>query len=308
VSLPLYSNMTLSGFIPPLAMGSTIVLMAKFDAQRYLELADKHRVTHSMMVPVQFQRILDVQDFDRFDLSSFKMKGCGSASFPVDLKAQVLARWPGALVEFFGMTEGGGVCALDLGKESTKIHTVGKPLPGHDMRVIDENDKELPQGSIGEIVGASPTMMVGYHNLPEKTIEAEWFDSEGKRFIRTGDVGRFDEDGYLILLGRRKEMLISGGFNVYPSDIEGVLREHPNVKDVAVVGVPSVKWGETPIAFVVADQEQADDDLIAWSRERLNKAQRISAIEFVKELPRNGIGKVLKGELRDRWVASGRVL
>jgi len=310
VSIPLYSNMTLSSFLPPLAMGCRIVLMGKFDARRYLELAERHRVTHSMMVPIQFQRILAVADFDRFDLGSFRMKSCGSAYFAPSLKAEILARWPGDLIEYFGMTEGAGVCSLDARKHPDKLHTVGRPAPGHDMRVIDESGKELPPGSTGEIVGRSPTMMVGYLNQPEKTREAEWFDAEGRRFIRTGDVGRFDEDGFLVLSDRRKDMIISGGFNIYPTDIEAVMREHPDVEDIAVTGVPSTKWGESPIAFVIRRKGSALDaeQLTAWSRERLNKAQRLAAFEFVDELPRNGIGKVLKRTLRDRWTASGRSL
>jgi long-chain acyl-CoA synthetase len=309
VSIPLYSNMTLSSFLPPLAMGSKIVLMGKFDARRYLELAERHRVTHSMMVPVQFSRILDVEDFARFDLSSFKMKSCGSAHFPAELKARILESWPGELVEYYGMTEGGGVCMLNTRANRNKLHTVGKPLAGHDMRLIDEDGNELPTGSAGEIVSRSPTMMTGYHNLPDKTREAEWYDASGTRFIRTGDVGRFDADGFLTLLDRRKDLIISGGFNVYPSDIEAVLREHPGVRDVSVTGAPSIKWGESPVAFVIAgDSELSAEALVAWSRDRLNKAQRLAAVEFVNELPRNGIGKVVKAELQRRWTASGRSL
>ncbi|MDB5731481.1 MAG: acyl--CoA ligase, partial [Variovorax sp.] len=251
VSIPLYSNMTLSSFLPALSLGATVVLMRKFDAAGYLALAEKYRVTHSMMVPVQFQRIMAQADFDRYDLSSFRMKSCGSAPFPAGLKADVLARWPGGLIEYYGMTEGGGVCVLPAHERPDKLHTVGKPAPGNDMRVIDDEGRELPRGEIGEIVGRSGTMMVGYHNLPGKTAEAEWFDAEGRRFIRSGDTGRFDEDGFLILLDRKKDMIISGGFNVYPIDIENVLRAHADVADVAVFGVPSLRWGETPLACVV---------------------------------------------------------
>ncbi len=310
VSIPLYSNMTLSGFLPPLAMGCTVVLMGPFDARRYLELAQAHRVTHSMMVPVQFQRILALPDFDRFDLSAFRMKSCGSAPFARELKAEALRRWPGELVEYFGMTEGGGICVLDARRHPDKLHTVGRPAPGHDMRVIDDEGHELPPGSVGEIVGRSATMMSGYHKLPEKTREAEWFDAEGRRFIRSGDVGRFDEDGFLVLLDRRKDMIISGGFNVYPSDVEAVLRRHPAVADAAVTGVPSPQWGESPVAFVIRrpDSQLDADELMTWSRDQLNKAQRLAAVDFVDELPRNGIGKVLKRSLRERWLALGRSL
>src|SRR5205814_3910484 len=117
--------------------------------------------------------------------------------------------------------------------------------------LIDEEGRELPQGEVGEVVGRSGAMMVGYHNQPRKTAEAEWWSAEGLRYIRTGDVGRFDEDGFLTLLDRKKDMIISGGFNIYPSDLEAVLTSHPAVHEAAVVGVPSDRWGETPIALVV---------------------------------------------------------
>ncbi len=303
VSIPLYSNMTLSSFLPALSLGSTVVLMARFNAGEYLALAEKHRVTHSMMVPVQFQRLMAHPEFDRFDLSAFRMKSCGSAPFAAALKADVLARWPGGLTEYYGMTEGGGVCVLLAHERADKLQTVGHPAPGHDMRVIDEEGRELPRGEIGEIVGRSATMMVGYHNLPAKTAEAEWFDAEGHRFIRTGDTGRFDADGFLILLDRKKDMIISGGFNVYPSDIETVMRGHPALAEVAVFGVPSDRWGETPIACVVpvAGAAPGVDDLLEWTNRQLGKAQRVAAIEVVTSLPRSDIGKVLKRQLRDAY-------
>jgi acyl-CoA synthetase (AMP-forming)/AMP-acid ligase II len=148
-------------------------------------------------------------------------------------------------------------------------------------------------------------MMTGYHRQPQKTAEAEWFDATGKRFIRTGDIGRFDADGFLTLLDRKKDLVISGGFNVYPSDLEAVLRGHPAVADVAVVGVPSVQWGETPVAFVVRRPGDAApaEALKAWLNERVGKTQRLGDLRCVDDLPRSAIGKVLKRELRDAWVA-----
>ena len=147
-------------------------------------------------------------------------------------------------------------------------------------------------------------MMTGYHNRPERTAEAEWFDAAGRRFIRTGDVGRFDEDGFLVLLDRKKDLVISGGFNVYPGDLEAVARAHPAVAEVAVAGVPSARWGETPVAFVVARKAtHADaDEILAWCNARLGKVQRLAAVELVEGLPRSPIGKVLKRVLRDDFV------
>jgi long-chain acyl-CoA synthetase len=303
-STPLYSNTTLVSFFPTLARGGTVVLMAKFDALKFLELAQKHGATHAMLVPVQYQRIMDLPDFGRFDLTSFRMKFCTSAPFGAALKTQILERWPGGLTEYYGMTEGGGSCILYAHEFPDKLHTVGQPAPGHDIRLIDEQGREVARGEIGEIVGRSPaSMMNGYFNQPDKTADAEWRDGEGNRYIRTGDVGRFDEQGFLTLMDRRKDMIISGGFNIYPSDLESVLSKHDAIKEAAVVGVPSRQWGETPVAFVVLKpgSAAAADEIRAWANERLGKTQRLASVELRDVLPRSAIGKVLKRELRDQY-------
>lgn len=300
LSTPLYSNTTLVVFFPTLSFGGTVVLMPKFDALGYLKLAQTHRATHTMLVPVQYQRLMSHPDFGSFDLSSFQVKFSTSAPFGAAIKADVLKRWPGALVEFYGMTEGGGTCILEAHAHPDKLHTVGRAAQGHDIRLIDDNGVEVSTGEAGEVVGHSGGMMNGYHGQPEKTREAEWFDPQGKRFIRTGDIGRFDADGFLTLFDRKKDMLISGGFNVYPSDLEAVVRKNPAVFEVAVVGVPSVQWGETPVAFVVLKPGQtvSSDELLKWTNDQLGKTQRLSSLQYMDELPRSAIGKVLKRELR----------
>ncbi|PZX32320.1 putative AMP-dependent synthetase and ligase [Cupriavidus phytorum] len=306
LSTPLYSNTTLASFFPTIGLGGTAILMAKFDAAQYLALAQQHRVTHTMLVPVQYQRLLAHPAFDQHDLSAFRHKFCTSAPCSPTLKAEILRRWPGALTELYGMTEGGGGCLLFADQFPHKLHTVGRPATGADVRIIDEDGRELPPGSTGEVVGRSAAMMNGYHNQPEKTAETEWHDAQGQRFIRTGDIGRFDEDGFLVLLDRKKDMIISGGFNIYPSDLEAVVREHPAVSEVSVVGVPSERWGETPVAFVAlrADGGASAQEVLAWANERLGKTQRLAQIHEVESLPRSAIGKVLKRELRDRVAAA----
>jgi len=303
IATSLCSNTTLVCFFPAVAKGGCAVFGApRFDATAYLRLAEAVRATHTMLVPVQYQRIMNLPEFDGFDLSSFQMKFCTSAPFHAPLKADILQRWPGGLVEYYGMTEGGGTCILEAHNFPDKLHTVGKPAEGHDIRVIDEDEDELPPGEIGEVVGRSAAMMTEYNNQPGKTREAEWYDARGHRFIRTGDVGRFDEDGFLTLMDRRKDMIISGGFNVYPSDIEAVLREHESVVDAAVVGIASQEWGETPVGFVVVREgAPAEDELRKWINEKLGKTQRLSGIRYVDELPRSEIGKVLKRQLRESW-------
>ena len=303
LSTPLYSNTTLVVFFPTLAFGGCVVLMPKFDASNYLQLAQSLGVTHTMLVPVQYQRLMAHLKFDSFDLSQFKMKFCTSAPFSAVLKADVLQRWPGGLIEFYGMTEGGGTVILEAHNYPNKLHTVGKPALGSDIRLIDDDGLELSvqaQRVGGEIVGHSAGMMTGYHGQPQKTREVEWFDQTGKRFIRTGDIGRFDEDGFLILFDRKKDVIISGGYNIYPSDLEAVLRDHPAVSDVAVVAAASAQWGETPVAFVVLKLGGLEPvaSLMDWANQRLGKTQRLASVVAIEELPRSAIGKVLKRELR----------
>jgi long-chain acyl-CoA synthetase len=308
LATPLYSNTTLVCLVPTLAYGGCAVLMGKFDTLGYLNLAQQYRATHTMLVPVQYRRLMDCPEFDRFDLTGFRAKFCTSAPFHAELKAAILQRWPGGLTEYYGLTEGGGTCILHCHLHPTKLHTVGQPAPGHDIRLIDEAGIEVAAGESGEVVGRSPGMMSGYHGKPELTRAAEWFDDQGQRYIRTGDVGRFDEDGFLILHDRRKDMIISGGFNIYPSDLEAVLRQHTDVADAAVVGVPSAEWGETPVAFCVLREGAGTDAeaLRLWANAQVGKTQRLSALKLLPELPRSAIGKVLKRELREGWaVASG---
>jgi acyl-CoA synthetase (AMP-forming)/AMP-acid ligase II len=305
LATPLYSNTTLVALFPTLAAGGTVVLMPKFDALAYLQLAERERATHTMLVPIQYQRILAHPGFGGADLSAFQIKLCAGAPFAPQLKREVLDRWPGGLVEFYGTTEGGGSCHLEAHLWPDKLHTVGRPSPGSEFVVLGDDDQPLAAGQAGEIAGRSPVMMSHYHRQAAPLPGHEWHDAQGRRFLRSGDVGYFDADGFLVLVDRKKDMIISGGFNVYPSDLEAQLRRHPDVEDAAVVGVPSERWGETPMGFVVARAGRPvdADALREWCNGRLGKTQRLAGLQIVAELPRNPLGKVLKRELRDAWLA-----
>ncbi len=302
-STPLYSNTTMAVFLPTMYSGGCASLMGKFDVQKWLERASAEKCTHTMLVPVQYRRLMQFDRFDDYDLSAMRMKYCTSAPFPADLKAEVLARMPGGLIEIYGMTEGGVACIFPIHEHPDKLHTVGQPAPGHSLKVLDEAGNEVPPGTPGELVGKSPTMMLGYKNQPEKTREGYWIDpADGSVWQRMGDVGRVDEDGFVELVGRTKDVIISGGFNIFPIDLEGELAKDERVAEAAVVGVPSEKWGETPVGFVVLKpgvEETALEDIRAAANAHLGKTQRVAELYAIDEMPRSHIGKLLKTELRE---------
>ena len=299
-STPLYSNTTMVAFLAPLFAGGTVRIMGKFDCGQWLEHAQQDRTTHTMLVPVQYQRLMDFERFDDFDLSSLALKYCTSAPFPAALKREVLQRMPGGLVEIYSMTEGGVVCLLAAHEFPDKLHTVGRPAPGSELKVLDDEDREVAPGTPGNLVGRSATMMSGYKNRPDKTAEAQWIDpATGEAWMRMGDIGRIDEDGFVELVGRAKDMIISGGFNIYPSDLEAELEKEEGVIEAAVIGVPSHAWGETPVGFVVLrDGARSAAEIRDAVNARLGKTQRLSALHAIDEMPRSHIGKLLKTELR----------
>ena len=299
-STPLYSNTTLVSVLATIGVGGTTILMRKSDVVQFLEIAQHERVTHAMLVPVQYQRILAHPDFETYDLRSFKAKLSTSAPLRAQIKADCLARWPGRLIEIYGLTEGAGSCTLEANLNPDKLHTVGMPGLGSEIVVLDEQGRVLPQGEVGELAGRAQLMMKGYYKQEDKTRELFWHDRDGRLFFKSGDMGRIDEDGFVVLLDRKKDMIISGGFNVYAADIEVMLLKHPAVVDVAVIGVPSDQWGESPMALVVRAQGSrvTAENIRAWANDQLSKTQRLVAVEFRDQLPRSTIGKIMKRELR----------
>ncbi len=299
LATPLYSNTTLMPMLASLHHGGHVVLMQKFDVAGYLALAAGHRATHTMLVPVQYQRLMAYPGFADHDLSAFKVKQSTSAPMPIALKRDILERWPGRFIEIYGLTEGGVTFMLDAARHPDKLHTVGRPAPGNEIKVIDEHGHELPRGETGEVVGRSPFMMKGYWRRPDADAALEWRAPDGAVYFRSGDLGAFDADGFLTLQGRKKDLIISGGFNIYPGDLESVLLQHPDVAEAAVVGAESEKWGETPFAFVVPHAGRPIDagTLREWANARLGRMQRLAGISVRADLPRSSIGKVLKKEL-----------
>ncbi len=308
ISTPLYSNTTIVSFIPTLFGGSCVHLMPKFDARKYLEIVEREKITHTMLVPVQYKRIMDVADFDDFDLSSMRVKFSTSAPLRADVKRDVLARFPGKLMEYYGLTEGGGVTVLVADEHPTKLHTVGKLAPGNDIRLIDADGNEVPPGEVGEICGRGPTMMAGYFGRDDLTADYIWRNENGDVYFRSGDMGSFDEDGFLVLSDRKKDMIISGGLNIYANDLELVLLDDPDVTDACAIGIPSEAWGETPLGLVVLRDgaTRGADDILQRANARLGKSQRLSGVELRDTLPRSTIGKILKKDLRAPYWETGK--
>lgn len=299
-STPLYSNTTMVAFLAPLLAGGTVRVMGKFSTTGWLEGAQADRTTATMLVPVQYQRLMDEPRFDAFDLSALAIKYCTSAPFPAQLKREVLRRMPGALIEIYSMTEGGVVCLLACHEFPDKLHTVGRPAPGSELKVLDDADDEVPPGTPGNLVGRSQTMMSGYKNQPGKTREGYWTDpATGEIWQRMGDIGQVDAEGFVELVGRAKDMIISGGFNIFPSDLEAELEKEPGVAEAAVVGVASRRWGETPVGFVrLTGGDASIEAVLAAVNARLGKTQRLAALHAIDEMPRSHIGKLLKTDLR----------
>jgi len=298
-SLGLYSNISWVGFLCTMLVGGTVVVMRAFEPRKLLEIVQRERVTHGAMVPLQFQRILDLEDLGRFDLSSLQSLMCCGSQLPAQLKASAIERLGCELIELYGLTEG-LITTLAPEDVSLKLASVGKPLPGTDLRILGTDDREVPIGESGEIVGRGRIVMTGYHARPDANEDATWIDEQGRKWLRTGDIGHLDEDGFLYIVDRKKDLILSGGQNIYPADIEAVLLENPDVAEVAVIGVPSERWGETPLAVVVARPGCSLDaaGLVAWTNERVGRQQRISGVVLRDSLPRNANGKILKRELR----------
>jgi long-chain acyl-CoA synthetase len=297
----LSSNGTWFMLLPPMFMGATIVVMEKFSPQDWLTLVERERVSHSFMVPTQFVTTLECPALADHDLSSLgHVLSAGSPLRP-DTRDEIRQRITPGLFELYGFSEGfATVCRPE---QMDRSGSVGTPVVGFDLRIIDDDDKEVAPGESGEIVGYGGGLMREYHNKPEITAAAIWRDERNRTFLRSGDIGRVDEDGFLYILDRKKDMILSGGFNIFPKDIETVVGQHPDVSEVTVIGIPHDKWGEVPMALVIAAPGATPDlDAIGeWSNLQLAKTQRIQAMEIRDAFPRNALGKVIKRELREPY-------
>lgn len=299
----LYSNIAWASLFCSLIVGGTCVIQKSFDPEQWIDAVRRYRISHTMMVPLQFQKVLEAPNFSRAAVASLQAVISGGSPLFAGLKQRINEQLNCAVIELYGLTEG-FMTTLQPEEAEHKLTSVGKPVRGNDYIIVDDDDKVLPWGHSGEICVRSVHWMVEYHKRPDATQEVMYFDQRGLQWLRTGDIGRVDEDGYLYIVDRKKDMILSGGQNIYPADIEAVAVEHPAVSEVAVIGVPHEKWGETPLALVVLRSDakaDAAESILSWTNERVGKRQRISQVVTREDLPRNPNGKVLKRELRKEF-------
>lgn len=306
LTTPPHTNGSFMVILPMLAVGGTIYLSGGFEPERYLDEIRDFRPTLAFMVPTMAQGLVNLPRATSTDWSCFDFVVTAGAPMPVDLKRRTRDMTGHRLGELWGFTEGVAT-VLQPHQMAEHPNTVGRPIPTCEIRVIDEEGRELPPGEIGELVGRSHITMTGYLARPQANQEIVWTAPDGKIFIRTGDLGAVDENGWITIKGRRKDMLISGGLNVYPSDIEAVVLQHETVADCTVVGVSHEKWGETPVAFVVSKPDQIVDPqaLKSWINKRVGNFQRVHDVVPIEAFPRNTLGKVLKQQLIDFYNEAG---
>lgn len=296
---PLYSNGTWLMMLPALFAGGTLHAMPSFDPGDFLKQVETARITHTFMVPAQYIMVLDHPDLDTTDLGSLRTVLSAGSPLRRETKRQIIERISPGLYELYGFSEG-FASMLKPHQHDTKFDTVGTPVLGFEVVILDDDGNEQPRGTPGEIAGYGAGIMREYNKRDAQTTELIWRDPRGRTFIRSGDIGLLNEDGFLKIVDRKKDMIISGGFNVFPSDVEEIVGTHPAVRDVTVIGVPHEKWGESCLALIIPVEEAEDspETIKDWANARLAKTQRLVGVEFRTEFPRNALGKVVKKELR----------
>ena len=299
VVCPLYHSAAPAFVAITMSLGATTVLMNHFDPEACLALIERERVTSTLMVPTMLVRItaLPAAVRRRYDTSSLRWIMSGAAPLATETARQVEAQFGPVLWNFYGATETGLVTLAGPGEHTARPGTVGRAMRGNQIRLLDDAGAEVPPGQVGEVYVRNSMLIGGYHKNRDATDK-----SIRDGFFSVGDLGRLDADGYLYMESRKHDMVISGGVNIYPREIEDHLHTHPAILDVAVVGVPDPEWGETLRAYVVVRAGHAitADEVADYCRRELADYKRPRQVVFLDELPRNPTGKILKRELRDR--------
>ena len=314
LTVPLYHVAGIQAMLAAFYGGRTLVLMRQFEVKEWLETVQRERATRAMVVPTMLKRIIDDPDFNNYDLTSLKVITYGAAPMPFEVIKKAIEVMPWVrFINAFGQTETASTIAA-LGPEDHMIEgteeeqekklkrltsSIGRPLPDVEVKTVDEDGHMIPAGEVGEIVVRGPRVMTGYWGDEEKTSQV--ISPDG--WLRTGDMGWMDEEGYIYLAGRGDDMIIRGGENISPEEVEDVLHSYPKVEESAVIGIPDPEWGQEPWAIVVLKEgEQATpEEIIEFCRTRLAGFKRPRSVIFVDSLPRNQMGKVLKKELREKY-------
>ena len=295
INTPLYHNMACFLSITQFYTGGTLVIMRKFDPRETLATIEREKVTGVFMVPTQYNLIMELPERENYDVSSLKWLLTAGSPLSTTTKQFILDFFKCELYDMYGLTETGPFTDMCHHLEPEKVRCVGLPFFHMEMRVVDEQGRDVPLGEIGEIVARGPLLLRTYYKNDEAykaAMRDGWFYS--------GDLGKVDKEGYLYLVDRKKDMICSGGVNIYPSDIEAILHSHPNILESAVIGVPDAKWGEAVKAVIVLKegQDMSKEEVIQHCKANLAGYQVPKSVDFVPSIPRNPSGKVLKKELR----------
>lgn len=300
VVFPIFHTAGLASFFTRAMMGITLILMKKLDVKEMLQSIEREKVVSTAMVPTLLNSILQFPGLTSYDTTSVKKYTSAAAIFPVKIKNQFHKVFPHAeLYEIYGLSEAGGADTILQPQDAfRKIACVGKSFTHHEVKVVNEEGQAVAPGEVGEILIRGPVVMKGYYKNPPATAEAI---RDG--WLHTGDLAKVDEAGYIYIVDRKKDIIVSGGVNIYPREIEEVLYTHPKLAEAAVIGVPDEKWGETIKALVVPKEGQtlSEEEVIGFCRENLASYKKPTSVEFLPALPKNAAGKVLKAELRKKY-------
>ncbi len=292
---------------PCFCSGATIVVHRRFDESLFLQTIERERVTNTTVVPIMITRLLENPDIGKYDLSSLRTLRYTAAPTPPEMLKAAIGQLGSIFVQIFGQTEANTVTFLakedhkvqGSEKEMKRLQSAGKPIANGEVRIVNDRDEDVPVGQVGEVIlRGSPGIMKGYWKLPEETraiFRGGW--------LHTGDMGKMDEDAFIYLVDRKKDMIVSGGDNIYSKEIEDVLHIHPAVSEAAVIGVPDQKWGESVKAVIVLKEgmEATGEEIIDFCKEQLASWKKPKTVEFWKELPKNSGGKIMKVRIRERF-------
>jgi len=297
---PLYHGAGLNSLLfTHLFIGASSVLLSKFDPLVFMETIEREEITNAFLVPVMFNALLNLENLDQWDISSFRLFINGGAILPLEQKQKVLETFSSAgFIDVYGLTEVAPIATVLNQKDSLiKTESVGPVLVTFEYRIVAEDGTDVGPGVPGELLLKGPQVTKGYYKDPEKTA------SEIKNgWLYTGDIVKRDEEEFIYVVDRKKDMIITGGENVYPAEVEAVLYKHPKIYEAAVVGVPDEKWGERVKAFIVlkTGERSSESEIIEFCKESIASYKKPTVIEFVRDLPRTASGKIVKAELRKR--------